>query len=101
VREAAAELMAGLPSVPPTVGASNAAATHHTVIDVRTGDRDGLLYRIAGFLHERGLTVHQAFVATEGRVAHDSFYVVDAHGDQLDDDDAAAVAEALGRWLAE
>jgi len=86
-----------LPPIKPAVEVHNEAATGHSVIDVVAADRPGLLFDLAGFFHARDVSVDLAFVSTEGRVAHDSFYVVGRDGDKLDPD----ALEALGRALTE
>lgn len=91
--------VSGLPPVPTTVSGSNRVASRHSVFDVTTADRVGLLHDIAHFFRARGLSVEQARVATEGRVARDSFYVVSATGEKLSaealDETARALTEAL------
>ncbi|MFT7580699.1 MAG: [protein-PII] uridylyltransferase [Myxococcota bacterium] len=84
-----------LPRVEPVVTVSNTVATGHSVFDVTVGDADGLLYRLAQFFHQAGVSVDLAFVSTEGRVARDSFYVVDADGAKL----AAGVAKQIATEL--
>lgn len=86
-----------LPPVKPAVAVHNEAATGHSVIDVVAADRPGLLFDLAGFFHARDVSVDLAFVTTEGRVAHDSFYVVGRDGEKLD----PAALDALGRALTE
>lgn len=72
----ALEAHRALPPIEPSVAASNEIATRHTVIDVATSDRPGLLADLAAFFHREGLSVELAFIATEGRIARDSFYVL-------------------------
>lgn len=86
-----------LPKVKPRVEVDNEAATGHSVLDVIAADRPGLLHDLARFFHEAEVSVDLAFVTTEGRVAHDSFYVVGRAGDKLD----AASLTALGARLTE
>lgn len=89
-----------LPPVPTQVHVSNDAASDHTVVDVVTSDRDGLLYAIASFFRVAGLSVELAFVTTEGMQARDSFYIVDATGAKLDAAAAKALPHALTAALA-
>src|SRR5690606_17562844 len=98
-RSGAHREVGGLPPIETTVTASNEAASHHTVFDVATGDRTGLLHRIAAFFRDRDLSVDQAYVATEGRIARDSFYVVTDRGAKLDRELAEATAAELARVL--
>lgn len=84
-----------LPRIKPRVDVHNEAATGHSVLDVITGDRPGLLHDLARFFHAADISVDLAFVTTEGRVAHDSFYVVARTGDKLDDASLAALGARL------
>ncbi|MCC6621183.1 MAG: HD domain-containing protein [Deltaproteobacteria bacterium] len=86
---------AALPPIRAEVTASNDVASEHTVIDVIAGDRPGLLHDIARFFHGERVSVDLAFIATEGRVARDSFYVLDAERKMLDDTRARAIADRL------
>ncbi|HOW66128.1 MAG TPA: ACT domain-containing protein, partial [Verrucomicrobiota bacterium] len=53
----------------------NAASESHTVIDLETRDRVGLLHTIASTLSELGLNIALAKICTEKGAALDSFYV--------------------------
>lgn len=92
-------IKASLPPIKSEVSVSNDAASEHSVVDVIAGDRPKLLHDIARFFHEEALSVDLAFIATEGRVARDSFYVVDATGKILSDAHAAEVALKLRTTL--
>jgi [protein-PII] uridylyltransferase len=48
----------------------------HTILEVVTKDRPGLLFDLASALHELGLSIVVAKVSTEGAKAIDVFYVV-------------------------
>jgi len=88
-----------LPPLPTRVTYSNEAASEHTVLDVVTTDRDGLLLDIASFFRDHGLSVEVAFITTEGRVAHDSFYVVDEDRKKLTPRRAQAIVRDLSRGV--
>ena len=60
-----------------------------TVIDVFSHDRPGLLYTIAGALHEMEVSVVMAKIATYFDQALDVFYVTDLKGNKITD----------GQWL--
>jgi [protein-PII] uridylyltransferase len=85
----------GLPRIKAQIRTDNEAATVHSVFDVVVGDRPGLLHTLASFFHRHDISVDLAFVATEGRVIHDSFYVVDRDGQKLSPERLGALAEAL------
>mgnify|MGYP000966809770 CR=1 FL=1 len=53
----------------------NGASRTHTVIDVLTGDRTGLLYDIADQLSAMGVDLYSARIVTDARHARDAFYV--------------------------
>ncbi len=86
--------------VKPAVEVHNEAATGHSVVDVVAADRPGLLYDLAGFFHAAEVSVDLAFVSTEGRVAHDSFYVVARTGEKLSDERLAELGGRLTEHLA-
>jgi [protein-PII] uridylyltransferase len=66
------------PDVPTEVTVDNEASLHHTIVDVFTRDRPGLLHVIARTLREQGLTISSCKVNTEGERVADVFYVRDA-----------------------
>ena len=75
------------------VAVDNAASQFFNVVEVRAPDQVGLLYRIASALHDLGLDIHHARIATHPEGALDVFYVRDLSGEKLSDsaaDDAAA-----------
>jgi len=85
--------------VKPAVEVHNEAATGHSVVDVIAADRPGLLFDLAGFFHAAEVSVDLAFVTTEGRVAHDSFYVVGRTGEKLTDARLGELEKALTEHL--
>jgi [protein-PII] uridylyltransferase len=84
-----------LPGVSTKVAIDNDSSREHSVIDVFTADRVGLLYKLARTLSELSLSVHLARISTEGHRAADSFYVRTVDGRRLEGDTARAVAEAI------
>jgi [protein-PII] uridylyltransferase len=84
---------------PVSVNVDNAASQVFTVVEVRAPDRVGLLYRITRALHDLGLDIHHAKVATYPDGALDVFYVWDLSGNKLDPDRACAVTRALSQRL--
>ncbi len=89
----------GLPPIATQVHGSNGVASAHSVFDVQAEDQPGLLNRIARFFFDRRLDVALAFVATEGRIARDSFYVVDGDGEPLSTVALDATTRALEEAL--
>jgi [protein-PII] uridylyltransferase len=84
-----------LPRVPTKVVVDNASARHHTVVDVYTADRIGLLYDVASTLFGLGLSVDVARISTEGHRAADAFYVRGQDGRPLEGQTAQRVVDAL------
>jgi [protein-PII] uridylyltransferase len=73
----------------------NTASQFFNVVEVRAPDQVGLLYRIASALHDLGVDIHHARIATHPEGALDVFYVRDLSGEKLSDSAAIAAAERL------
>jgi [protein-PII] uridylyltransferase len=56
------------------------ASPEHTVVEVFSHDRPGLLFTLANALHGLGLTIDLAKISTEGVRVIDVFYVRDKDG---------------------
>jgi [protein-PII] uridylyltransferase len=85
-----------LPRVATKVYIDNDAARDHSVIDVFTADRVGLLHTLARAAFDLGLSVDLARITTEGHRAADAFYVRTADGGgRLEGERAARVVEAI------
>ena len=93
--------LAKLPPVETQVATSQDAAGRATLVEVRTMDRVGVLYRIASALAELELDLVVAKVGTFGHEAHDVFTVRDASGGPLDSDHCAELELAIRAALAE
>ena len=65
------------------VTVDNRSSEQHTVIDVFTQDRLGLLFTITHTLSELGLEIHLARISTNADQALDVFYVSDAQGHKI------------------
>ena len=78
--------------------ADNATSRYYTILEVRAGDRIGLLYDIALALQSLGLQVHLAKIDTQGLAVRDVFYVRDAQGLKIQDQ---ARIDGLSRTLTE
>ncbi len=84
-----------LPRVPTKVVIDNESARAHSVVDVFTADRVGLLHTLSRTFFELGLNVDLARITTEGHRAADAFYVRTADGRRLEGDLAARVVAAV------
>ncbi len=74
------------------VRVDNEASAGFTVVEVFAPDRVGLLFQVTDALHDLGLDVHLAKVATYGARVVDAFYVRDLEGRKLE---APELAEAV------
>ncbi len=70
---------------PPQVMIDNTISDSHTVFEVQTQDRLGLLYKLTRILFEQGLDISLAKISTEANRAIDVFYVTDAQGKKIVD----------------
>jgi [protein-PII] uridylyltransferase len=89
-----------LPSLKTKVVIDNVSARSHSVIDVFTADRVGLLHTLASTLFDLGLTVDLARISTEGHRALDAFYVRTSDGRRLEGEAASQVVAAIHEALA-
>jgi [protein-PII] uridylyltransferase len=80
---------------PPRVDVLDTASTGATVLQLRAGDRRGLLWRVFSTLAADGIDVRSAHVDTLGSQAVDVLYLVDANGSPLE----PAATERLVRSL--
>ncbi|MGY1617665.1 [protein-PII] uridylyltransferase [Geodermatophilus sp. SYSU D00691] len=65
------------------------------IVEVRAGDRAGLLYRLTAAIADEGLDVTSARIETFGADAADSFYVVNPEGRPIDAEQRQRVEAAL------
>jgi [protein-PII] uridylyltransferase len=84
-----------LATIRTTVSWDNQSSDKSTILEIRTGDRLGLAYRIANTLSHLDLDIVFAKVATEQHLALDIFYVTNANGEKLADDALPAIEEAI------
>ena len=91
VRERARTYGSRAPTAPspvvPSVLVDNDSSASATVLEVRTPDAVGVLYRITRALAELDLDIRHAKVQTLGHEVVDSFYVRDAAGAKVEDPD--------------
>jgi [protein-PII] uridylyltransferase len=88
-----------LPRVATKVVIDNESARHHSVIDVFTADRVGLLHTLSRTFFDLGLTVDLARITTEGHRAADAFYVRTRDGRRVEGAEAKRITEALTQAL--
>lgn len=95
-----------LPELPPTTRATafplvpsvtiaEGASRRFTVVEVRAVDRPGLLAALARAIHQAGLTIHSAHIATFGEKAVDVFYLAGSSGRKLSEAEQAALRPLL------
>jgi len=89
-----------LPQVPTKIVIDNDSSRTHSVVDVFTADRVGLLHTLARTFYEIGLSVDLARITTEGHRAADAFYVRAGDGARLEGERARSVVAALTEALA-
>jgi [protein-PII] uridylyltransferase len=82
------------PPVATRVSIDDRASSTHTVVEVTTRDRPGLLHAIAACLHRLGLSIAVAKINTEGARVADVFYVCEAGGAKIGSGRRAAEVEA-------
>jgi [protein-PII] uridylyltransferase len=66
-----------------SVAIAERASSRTTVVEVNALDRPGLLARLARAIHDSGLQIHSAHIATYGERAVDVFYLSNARGQKL------------------
>jgi [protein-PII] uridylyltransferase len=87
----------GTRSAPPRISWHNGevSGTATGIVEVRAGDRAGLLYRLTAAITGEGLDVTSARIETLGADAVDSFYVANPSGTPVDAEQRRRVDEAL------
>jgi [protein-PII] uridylyltransferase len=73
-----------VPAVATEVVVDNRASGTHTMVEVVTRDRPGLLFTLARTFQELDLSINVAKINTEGTRVLDVFYVTDLNGHKLD-----------------
>lgn len=89
------------PKVATKVIVDHRASPQHTIVEVFTRDRPGLLYELARVIAQRGLSIALAKISTEGTRVVDVFYVTDEHGQKLSSELADGLRAALEQQLAD
>ncbi len=84
------------PPVATAVNVDNRSSTTHTLIEVITRDRPGLLFTLSRTFHALSLTIGVAKINTEGTRVIDVFYVTQLDGKKVEHPaDVSRVREAL------
>ena len=99
---ARAAAYASIPTIPvpdPEVEIFSDAATDATIIEVRSHDRPGLLFRIGAAITESKIDIRSAIVTTLGAEAIDTLYVTELSGGPLSAERAREVASHLKQAL--
>jgi [protein-PII] uridylyltransferase len=93
---------AAAPAAPPRLSWHNSEVSGEDtgIVEVRAGDRAGLLYRLTAALAGEGLDVTTARIETLGGDAADSFYLRSPDGQPLDEGRRERVEAALRAALA-
>ncbi|MEO6256662.1 MAG: HD domain-containing protein, partial [Sphingomicrobium sp.] len=81
--------------VAPSVVIAERASSRTTVVEVNALDRVALLAALARAIHDCGLRIHSAHIATYGERAVDVFYLTGADRTKLDADEVARLRAAL------
>jgi [protein-PII] uridylyltransferase len=79
--------------IPTVIRFDNYSSDTHTIIDVETEDRAGLLYTLSRTLSELGLDIATAKISTEKGAALDSFYVRQMQDGKIVDADRTKAVE--------
>lgn len=75
--------------IPTRIGFDNAVSQRHTVVDIETGDRVGLLYDMARAMAASDVDIYFARIVTDAHRVRDAFYV-QQHGAKIEDTAAQA-----------
>jgi [protein-PII] uridylyltransferase len=82
--------------IKPSIILDNSASTTSTVIEVRSTDRIGLLFKIANIISRHYFDIKSALISTIGLEAIDVFYITDTEGNKIED---IAIVDILTKEL--
>lgn len=83
------------PMVTCSVRVDQRSSSYYSIVDVRAGDRVGLLYSLGRVLERHGLDIRFVKISTSGPQVADTFYVVTEQGEKLDEAAVRALAADL------
>jgi len=88
--------------IPTEIKIDNSTSELHTIVEIFTEDRQGLLYHISKTIFEMGLSVHVAKITTHLDQVVDVFYVTDENDARIEDPQRLnSIKETLGQALQE
>ena len=87
--------------IEPVVRVDNKMSTQYTVVDVKCGDRIGLLYSLSRALADLGCDIHFAKIATNQGLVTDVFYVSESGGGQVTEAEKLLNIKRLLKAIAE
>ena len=70
-----------------------------TVVHLACNDQPGLLSRVAAAIHDQGVQVHNARIATFGEKVEDTFLVSNSEQQPLSDEAMGALRENIQKYL--
>ncbi len=86
--------------IPTTVSFTTDKTNRHTIMEVVTADRPGLLARLGFALREHGAAIQNAKIATIGERAEDIFFITDDINRPIDNPELLnRLAETIKRYL--
>ncbi|MEX2045170.1 MAG: ACT domain-containing protein, partial [Opitutus sp.] len=88
-------------SFPPTVDVYHELSMERTIVEIQARDQIGLLYRLAKTISDHGFDITFARIGTERGVAIDTFHIVTANREPLEDQSRlTALRDVLGEVIA-
>ncbi len=73
--------------MPVKIEIDNDVSSDYTVLDIYAPDRPGLLFTVASCIYHLGLVIHLAKITTHVNRVLDVFYVTDAKGEKITDEE--------------
>jgi [protein-PII] uridylyltransferase len=82
-----------------SIDLSNDLSEEHSVVHIVARDLQGLLYLMTRSLSRCGLHIHSAKIATWSARGENNFYVTEANGERIPDEDLRSWTDRLARVL--